>query len=64
MQSCEIFSGTQMCGTIVKPMRTKCDGSCVKAHSVEKPLALPVVATLLTRSGPMSTPAERLGHDQ
>ena len=40
VQSCAIFSGTQMCGTIVKPMRTKCDGSCVNAHSVEKPLAV------------------------
>ena len=38
VQSCAIFSGTQMCGTIVKPMRTKCDGSCVNAHSVENPL--------------------------
>ena len=26
-----------MCGTIVKPRRTKCAGSCVNAHSVEKP---------------------------
>ena len=34
VQSCAIFSGTQMCGTIVKPMLTKCDGSCVNAHSV------------------------------
>ena len=38
-QSCAIFSGTQMCGTIEKPRRTKCDGSCVKAQSVANPLA-------------------------
>ncbi len=37
MQSCAIFSGTQMCGTIVNPMRTKCDGSCANAQSVENP---------------------------
>ena len=37
-QSRSIFSGTHTCGTIVKPRRTKCDGSCVNAHSVAKPL--------------------------
>ena len=35
MQSRAIFSGTHTCGTIVNPMRTKCDGSCVNAHSVD-----------------------------
>ena len=42
VQSCAIFSGTQMCGTIVKPMRTKCEGSCANAQSVENPRSRPL----------------------
>ena len=41
VQSWAIFSGTHMCGTIVKPSLTKCDGWCVKAQSVAKPRAAP-----------------------
>ena len=47
VQSWAIFSGIQMCGTIVKPRRTKCDGSCVKAQSVEYPADVPVAFTEL-----------------
>ena len=32
LQSCAIFSGTQVCGTIEKPRRTKNAGSCANAH--------------------------------
>src|SRR5690606_41030885 len=31
-QSVAIFSGSQVCGTMVKPSRTKCAASCVKAQ--------------------------------
>ena len=36
-QSCAIFSGTQVCGTIEKPRRTKNAGSCANAHRRVKP---------------------------
>ena len=49
VQSCAIFSGTQMCGTIVKPSFTKCDGSWVKAQSVEKPRAAAPLESSLMR---------------
>ena len=32
LQSCAIFSGTQVCGTIEKPRRTKNAGSWANAH--------------------------------
>ncbi len=64
VQSCAIFSGTQMCGTIVKPMRTKCDGSCVNAHSVENPLAVAVVATSRHELRTDVAAAERLVDDE
>ena len=56
VQSFAIFSGTQMCGTMVKPMRTKCDGSWAKAESVQNPPAVPALAISLTSAGPMRRP--------
>ena len=64
MQSCAIFSGTQMCGTIVKPMRTKCDGSCVNAQSVENPPAVAVAATVRHELGADVAAAECLVDDE
>ena len=64
VQSCAIFSGTQTCGTIVKPRRTKCDGSCVNAHSVEKPRSRAGRRACVDQRDPMCWPRMRLVHDE
>ena len=56
MQSWAIFSGTHMCGTMVKPSLTKCDGWCVNAQSVAKPRAAPADASSVTSRGPIWFP--------
>ena len=64
VQSCAIFSGTHMCGTIVKPILTKCEGWCVNAHSVAKPRAAAPAASSVTSRGPICRPRGVLIDDE